>query len=108
MSIDEADEEHTVRLHDSMAVCCLEFDEIPTSGYRWRLSGLPEEVKLDADQFESGDSSIGGGGRHRFHLVASCAGTYSFFAELAQPWGGEPISRRTIVLKITPQELESD
>jgi predicted secreted protein len=94
-------EEHTAGLQDNLAVCCLEFEEIPTSGYRWCLNGLPEEVTLESDSFDSDDSSIGGGGRYRFHLVATRAGTYTFFAELAQPWDGEPISRRTIVLTIT-------
>ncbi|MGE8066180.1 protease inhibitor I42 family protein [Pseudomonas sp. NPDC089569] len=73
---------------------------MPTTGYRWRLLGLPEEIKLDADRFELADNSIGGSGKHHFYLISSHTGTYKFFAELARPWGGEPINRRSITLTI--------
>lgn len=67
--------------------------ESPSTGYRWRLSDLPDGVQQIADTYLVADPDrkrIGGTGRHLFALTGPAGGTQQISFCLGRPWLREP------------------
>jgi predicted secreted protein len=74
----------------------LSFGESPTTGYLWRLVGLPPEVEVAGSTYVSGGGMLGGRGERRFTLRARQSGSFTFTAESAR--FGEPADQRVRVI----------
>jgi predicted secreted protein len=72
----------------------LELDEVPTTGYRWRVSGMPDEVTLVGERFDAASSAAGGGGARRFTFRIGAPGTYMLTFQRARPWETRPLEER--------------
>ncbi len=66
-------------------------DEIPTSGYRWEVTGFdPAILAPSGDEFNpSAGSRTGGGGQHGFRFTVVGAGRTALRLVCRRPWEPE-------------------
>lgn len=80
-----------VRVHSVGAVegdvVVLEFPEIPSSGYLWQPTAVPDIVNLERDEYRAfSDDALGGNGLHRFVFSVMQSGEQRIRLELGRPW----------------------
>jgi predicted secreted protein len=75
--------------------------EIPTSGYVWQVSELPEGLRLAAERYsQAGTPKVAGGsGEHIFELDVLAPGSWEAAFELRRPWDREPLERRRVIVR---------
>lgn len=68
-------------------VVVLEFPEIPSSGYLWQPTSVPDIVNLERDEYRPlSDDALGGNGLHRFVFSVMGSGDQRIRVELSRPW----------------------
>jgi predicted secreted protein len=68
-------------------VVVLEFAEIPSSGYLWQPTTVPDIVNLERDEFRPlSVDALGGNGLHRFVFSVMRSGEQRIRIELGRPW----------------------
>lgn len=80
----------------------IQLEEIPTTGYRWRLDPHPDVDVASAEYTAHAASAIGGGGLRRFVLSARAPGDVVVRARLWREWQGEgsTIKRFEVTLRV--------
>ena len=74
----------------------------PSTGYVWRLTAHPPEVRLlESDFSQAPDAAVGDGGTQVFHLVADVSGTFEVHFVLKRPWEDEVVLERTFEVVAT-------
>jgi len=65
----------------------LRFDEIPTTGFVWKVVGAtPSNLALSHSHFRPAGSGPGAGGKREFAYVCQSRGTGELRFTLARPW----------------------
>ena len=77
-------------------------DELPGSGYCWRLDEPVDGVELlDSRYTPAPGAGIGGGGKRHFHLRTRRPGTFMIEFKLRRAWETTPLERHAIVVVST-------
>ena len=86
MELTEADlaGEHVLGAGEELVV---RLAENRTTGFRWRLSDLPESLTADEDFAAPSPDRPGEGGVHTFRLRPSRPGRYRLAVALGRSWG---------------------
>ena len=80
-------------------------EEIPSSGYRWSIASVPEQVTFIADAFQSASAStraIGASGAHVFTFRVDTVGEFDVDFVRKRAWETEPLERRRVRLVVRP------
>jgi len=68
-------------------VVVLELPEIPSSGFLWQTTGVPDILNLVRDEYRpTSEDELGGSGIHRFVFSVLGSGAYPLRLELSRPW----------------------
>jgi Zn-dependent peptidase ImmA (M78 family)/predicted secreted protein len=68
-------------------VVVLELPEIPSSGFLWQTTGVPDILNLVRDEYHpTSEDELGGSGIHRFVFSVLGSGAYPVRFELSRPW----------------------
>lgn len=79
----------------------VQIPENATTGYRWVVSELPDEVELEGDEFLPPETARpGAGGERRVTLLARRPGEARVQLTLEQPWEGEAADRFELLVTV--------
>jgi inhibitor of cysteine peptidase len=67
----------------------VEFDESPTTGYRWAVDYVGDVLAFQNSNFSPAGSGIGGGGKRVFSFTAERAGSSRLSMKLWRDWEGD-------------------
>lgn len=100
------------RHHDNMNfnaklkdIITIAFKENPTTGYRWKLDNVNEEILLLQDSKYSihPNSGVGGGGVRNFTFTAQSLGKTEIRLSLKREWENEksPLDEFVVFIQVT-------
>ena len=79
----------------------VQIPENATTGYRWVVGELPDELELEADELVPPDTARpGAGGERRLTLVATQPGQARVRLTLEQPWEGEAADQFELLVTV--------
>jgi len=77
-------------------------EETSTSGYRWRVSAVPDGLELVESDLDppSRASPVGASGRRRFVFRALRPGAFTLTFDLQREWETEPLQHRIVRVEV--------
>ena len=77
-------------------------EETSTSGYRWRVSAVPDGLELVESDLNPPSRAlpVGASGRRRFVFRASRPGAFTLTFDLQREWETEPVQHHTVRVEV--------